>query len=74
LLRLSRKRQACHLPPSGVADVRGKLLDVAVLVPWIEGSPLWARHAMPTLDLASHRDRSLLTYLLVEYARISSPE
>ncbi|MEU5341933.1 hypothetical protein AB0H18_14030 [Streptomyces sp. NPDC020766] len=63
LLRIARKRQARHLPPAGVADVHGLLRPVTLLVPWIDGSPVWTRHPVTTLDLTTERDRGRLTYL-----------
>ncbi|MFG2350434.1 hypothetical protein [Streptomyces phaeochromogenes] len=63
LLRLAKKSQARRLPPSGVADVHGLLNSVTVLVPWIDGSPVWTRHPVTTLDLTTERDRGRLTYL-----------
>ncbi|MEU1199749.1 hypothetical protein ABZ446_26475 [Streptomyces sp. NPDC005813] len=63
LLRLANKRHARRLPPTGVADVHGLLSSVTVLVPWIDGSPVWTRHPVTTLDLTTERDRSRLTYL-----------
>ncbi|MGD1222042.1 hypothetical protein AB9Q10_26880 [Streptomyces krungchingensis] len=63
LLRLAKKRQARRLPPTGVANVHGLLSSVTVLVPWIDGSPVWTRHPVSTLDLTTERDRSRLTYL-----------
>ncbi|MGW6155674.1 hypothetical protein ACWFRM_21395 [Streptomyces sp. NPDC055144] len=63
LLRLAKKRQARRLPSAGVADVHGLLRPVTVLVPWIDGSPVWTRHPVTTLDLTTERDRGRLTYL-----------
>ncbi|MFH0178445.1 hypothetical protein [Streptomyces cacaoi] len=63
LLRLAKKRQARRLPPAGVADVHGLLRPVTVLVPWIDGSPVWTRHPVTALDLTTERDRGRLTYL-----------
>ena len=53
LLRIAKKRQARRLPPAGVADVHGLLASVTVLVPWIDGSPVWTRHPVITLDLTN---------------------
>ncbi|MFF1400938.1 hypothetical protein ACFVZD_45370 [Streptomyces sp. NPDC058287] len=63
LLRLATKRQARRLPSAGVADVHGLLRPVTVLVPWIDGSPVWTRHPVTALDLTTERDRGRLTYL-----------
>ncbi|MEU9954885.1 hypothetical protein [Streptomyces sp. NPDC050982] len=63
LLRLAKKSHARRLPTSGVADVHGLLNSVTVLVPWIDGSPVWTRHPVTTLDLTTERDRGRLTYL-----------
>ncbi|MFF3577852.1 hypothetical protein [Streptomyces mirabilis] len=63
LLRLAKKRQARRLPPAGVTDVHGMLRPVTVLVPWIDGSPVWSRHPVTALDLTTERDRARLTYL-----------
>ncbi|MFJ5268979.1 hypothetical protein [Streptomyces sp. NPDC088358] len=63
LLRPAKKRQARRLPPAGVADVHGPLRPVAVLVPWIDGAPVWSRHPVVALDLTTERDRARLTYL-----------
>ncbi|MEV0222023.1 hypothetical protein [Streptomyces sp. NPDC050704] len=63
LLRLAKKRQARRLPPAGVADVNGPLRPVTILVPWIDGSPVWTRHPVTALDLTTERDRGRLTYL-----------
>lgn len=63
LLRLAKKSQSRRLPPSGVADVHGLLNPVTVLVPWIDGSPVWTRHPVTALDLTTERDRGRLTYL-----------
>jgi hypothetical protein len=63
LLRLAKKRQARRLPSAGLADVHGLLRPVTVLVPWIDGSPVWTRHPVTALDLTTVRDRARLTYL-----------
>ncbi|GGT69336.1 hypothetical protein GCM10010226_54030 [Streptomyces phaeofaciens] len=63
LLRLAKKRQARRLPSAGVADVRGLLRPRTVLVPWIDGSPVWTRDPVTALDLTTERDRARLTYL-----------
>ncbi|MFD7878442.1 hypothetical protein ACFV5G_30845 [Streptomyces sp. NPDC059766] len=63
LLRLAKKQQARRLPPAGVADVHGLLRPVTVLVPWIEGAPVWTQHPVTALDLTTERDRGRLTYL-----------
>ncbi|MEW2567243.1 hypothetical protein [Streptomyces sp. NPDC047070] len=64
LLQIATKRQARRLAPAGVADVHGLLRPGAVLVPWIDGAPLWTSHRVTTLDLTSEDDRGLLTYLM----------
>ncbi|MFE9598841.1 hypothetical protein [Streptomyces hokutonensis] len=63
LLRLAKKQLAQGLPPAGVAEVHGLLRPVTVLVPWIDGSPMWTRHPVTALDLRTEPDRARLTYL-----------
>ncbi|MEU9210428.1 hypothetical protein AB0D27_21335 [Streptomyces sp. NPDC048415] len=55
LLQLAKKRQARRLPSAGLADVHGLLRPVTVLVPWIDGSPVWTRHPVTALDLTTER-------------------
>lgn len=63
LLRLAKKQHARRLPPAGVANVHGLLRPVTVLVPWIDGTPVWTRYPVTALDLTTERDRGRLTYL-----------
>ncbi|MEV0743288.1 hypothetical protein AB0I51_46940 [Streptomyces sp. NPDC050549] len=63
LLRLARRQSAQGLPPAGVAEVHGLLRPFTVLVPWIDGTPMWTRHPVTALDLTTEPDRARLTYL-----------
>ncbi|MFE7933975.1 hypothetical protein ACFU6S_35705 [Streptomyces sp. NPDC057456] len=63
LLKLAKKRQARRLPPTGVANVHGLLRPVTVLVPWIDGAPVWTQNPVTEVDLTTERDRGRLTYL-----------
>ncbi|MEU4087843.1 hypothetical protein [Streptomyces aureus] len=64
LLRLADKEQALRLAPTGVAEVHGRLESVTLVVPWIDGAPVWTRSAVKMLDLTNEADRARLTYLL----------
>ncbi|MFI0965030.1 hypothetical protein ACH4S8_27080 [Streptomyces sp. NPDC021080] len=64
LLRLAKRKQARRLAPTGVAEVHGRLEPVTVVVPWIDGAPVWTRYVVNILDLTTGRDRARLTYLL----------
>ncbi|MEV5488100.1 hypothetical protein AB0L47_08835 [Streptomyces bobili] len=63
LLRLAKKQHARRLPSAGVANVHGLLRPITVLVPWIDGAPVWTRDPVTALDLTTERDRGRLTYL-----------
>lgn len=56
-------QHARRLPSAGVANVHGLLRPITVLVPWIDGAPLWIRDPVTALDLTTERDRGRLTYL-----------
>jgi hypothetical protein len=63
LLRIAEEKDARSLPPTGVAEVHGPLRPATVLVPWIDGSPVWTFHPVAALDLTTEHDRAVLTYL-----------
>jgi hypothetical protein len=41
----------------GIADLRGWVDDGPIVVPWIDGRPLWPRHQYETVNLNDQRVR-----------------
>ncbi|MEV6194605.1 hypothetical protein AB0M19_19695 [Streptomyces sp. NPDC051920] len=64
LLRLAKRDHARRLAATGIAEVHGRIEPVTLLIPWIDGSPVWTRHPVNALDLTTEADRARLTYLL----------
>jgi hypothetical protein len=75
VLRPARKQQVTGLPPVGVADVHAAAKagfsvapategwPVTILVPWIDGTPVWSDEPTFLVDVSRDRDRGLLTQL-----------
>jgi hypothetical protein len=48
----------------GIADLRGWVDDGPIVVPWIDGRPLWPRHQYETVNLNDQRVREYFAALV----------